>query len=266
MRNAVTFDELVVAADKVTVTFDSIPPQAVRVHDVTHLPYPEATEIVHRYERHGFAVIELVSDAPSPESLMHLARVLGLGEPFIPPLYSLGGAQPKSVSRISAARNVDTVDAEHPSFGATVGQELHTDGTLQDIGMVKASLLVCEMAAAEGGQTTLFNTSAAFATLVERDPSAAVALATPGTLMRQANINGSTDSNAGPVVTVLEGHLVCRYSVTATDFWAFPDGVDDCARKRGQAEQHPGPPPPPPHPPPRRETAGPAHFFEKNPL
>ena len=65
-----------------------------------------------------------------------------------------------------------------PPSAVPTGQRMHTDGTLQDIGEVKASVLVCEAAAAEGGATMLFNTSAAFAELIMTDPAAAVALAT----------------------------------------------------------------------------------------
>ena len=79
----------------------------------------------------------------------------------------------------------------------------------------------------------LFNTSAAFAELIMTDPAAAVALATPGTLIRRANISSCQDENAGPVAAVLGRELVCRYSVTDTDSWAVPNGVDEADLRRG---------------------------------
>jgi len=233
MPPAVSLQALVAAAAKVTATFDSIPPQPVAVNDATHIDRDTAAEIVWRYERNGFSILELVADQPTSKTLEAIASSLHLGDPFIPPLYTMGAREAHPVARISAAHNAGTDGADHPSFGRTVGQNLHSDGTLQDIGFVKASILVCECAAAEGGETLLFNTSAAFAELIASDQAAAAALATPGTLVRKANINGCTDENSGPVVSVLDGGLVCRYSVTDTDFWAVPDDVDEHDLRRG---------------------------------
>lgn len=233
MRNSVSYEVLLNAARKVVTTFPGRPREPVPVRDVTRLGYGELAEVPRRYEAHGFCTMELLTDTPSPRTLTLLARSLGLGEPFLPPLYTLGGAPASAVSTISAGRNTGTADADHPSFGRTDGQRMHTDGTLQDIGEVKASVLVCEAAAAEGGATMLFNTSAAFAELIMTDPAAAVALATPGTLVRRANISGCQDQNAGPVLAVLGSELVCRYSVTDTDSWAVPNGVDEAGLRRG---------------------------------
>jgi alpha-ketoglutarate-dependent taurine dioxygenase len=198
--------------------------------DPAHLTPAQADQIVGRYVRHGFAIIEVC--VATPDTLGELAEALGLGEPFIPPLYTMNGRQAAKVSRISAAHNIGTEDANHPSFGRTVGQDLHCDGTLQDIGFIKASLLLCESPAAEGGDTVLFNSSAAFAKLTQTDPPAAAALTTPGSLVRRATINGCTDANWGPAFSVRDGHIVSRYSVTNTDSWAVPDGVhaDDLYR------------------------------------
>ncbi|MBA0051193.1 taurine catabolism dioxygenase TauD [Streptomyces sp. AJS327] len=233
MPASVSPHELVTAAGRSTTTFATIPDRPVTVRDPAGLDRPTAAEIVRRYERNGFCVVGLSPDPPAPEALIALAASLRLGAPFTPPLYTMGGHAAPPVSRISAARNADTPDADHPSFGRTDRQRLHSDGTLQDIGVVKASVLVCETPAAEGGDTILFNTAAAFAELVASDEAAALALATPGTLVRRANINGCTDANHGPAVSVRDGALVCRYSVTATDFWAAPPGVDEDALRRG---------------------------------
>jgi hypothetical protein len=157
-----------------------------------------------------------------------------MGVPFIPPLYTLGGRVASPVSRISAAANSATADAAHPSFGRTVGQALHTDGTLQDIGEIKSSVLACKSPAAEGGTTMLFNASAAYRELLKVDAEAALVLATTGCLIRRANINGSIESNDGPAFGVnTEGELITRYSVTETDTWNVPEGVDPTSLWRG---------------------------------
>jgi Taurine catabolism dioxygenase TauD, TfdA family len=225
MDTKVTADELLAATRSVAITFDGVPAEPVAVADPAAVTDAEAARIVGRYETHGFAIMQLASEQLTHYTLIEVATSLGLGKPYVPPLYTMGGKQAPKVARISAAHNAGTADAGHPSFGRTVGQRLHCDGTLQDIGYVKAALLLCQAPAAEGGHTILFNSSAAFCDLVRRDLPAATALATPGTLVRQANINGCTDSNVGPTFAVHDGKLVGRYSVTETDSWAEPAGV-----------------------------------------
>lgn len=227
MPTGITLRTLLAAAEKVTTTFDSIPSRPVVVNDVTDIDHETAAEIVLRYQRNGFGVLELAADERTPKSLEAIASSLHLGDPFIPPLYLMGANAPQPISRISAAHNATTSDANHPSFGRTVGQNFHSDGTLQEIGFVRTAILLCECAAAEGGDAILFNTSSAYSELIASDPAAAAALATPGTLVRRANINGCTDENRGPVVSVKDGDLVCRYCVTDTDSFAVPVGVDE---------------------------------------
>lgn len=233
MDETIDVAQLLAATKSVSTTFQGVPSDPVRVRGTAAIGTAEAGQIVERYSLHGFAVIRLDPELATPGGLLQLTSSLDLGEPFIPALYFLGGNNPASVSRISAAANAGTPDAKHPSFGRTVGQELHCDGTLQPIGYLKASVLLCECPAAEGGATTLFNASAAYSQIAETDQPAAVALATPGALVRQANINGSTDTNVGPAFTVQDDQLICGYSVTPTDRWAVPEGVDEADLLRG---------------------------------
>jgi alpha-ketoglutarate-dependent taurine dioxygenase len=218
----------------VALTFEDISAEAISIDSATCCS-DEAQVVRERFSRHGFAVVELGAETPTPETLTMLAASLDLGAAFLPPLYMRGKERPPSISRISAASNAGTADATHPSFGRTEGQRFHCDGTLQRIGFIKTGMLLCESPAAEGGETILFNASAAFAQLASTDREAALALATDGVLIRQANINGSQDRNIGPAFTVQDGRLVCGYSVTETDSWAVPDGVDEDAVSRGIA-------------------------------
>ncbi|MCW3815789.1 TauD/TfdA family dioxygenase [Micromonospora sp. DR5-3] len=233
MSTVPSLQELSAAAARVITAFDAIPERPVAIADASDVGSETAREIVQRYDQNGFCVVELVADDPVPATLKALGASLRLGDPFIPPLYTMGASKPKPFSTISAGRNSGTSDADHPSFGRADCQRLHTDGTLQDIGFVKAGMLVCECAADEGGETILFDASAAYAELLALDPDAAVAMATPGTLVRTANINGCTDENRGPTVSVIDGALVSRYSVTDTDSWAVPDEVNEDDLRRG---------------------------------
>ena len=122
-----------------------------------------------------------------------------------------------------------------PSFGRAVGQELHCDGTLQPIGVVKATLMSCKMPAAEGGHNTLFASVAVFAQLVSDDLEAALALTMPDVLVRRANINGCDDANIGPAFAVRGGDLVGYYCITETDSWQVPGSPGGEALRRGIA-------------------------------
>jgi len=231
----VSVDHLLNAAKAVTLTFDRIPSEPVPVADESRIADPQRREIADRYRRHGFAIIRIAGRPVRSELLRALSRSLDMGAPFVPPLYRMGGRAAPDISRISAASNAGTADAGHPSFGRTIGQRLHTDGTLEKLGHVRSTLLLCESPAAEGGETILFNSSAAYARLAVEDPRAAIALAAQGVLIRQANINGCADENRLPAFTVQDGHLVCGYSVTETDRWSVPDRVDEADLKRGIA-------------------------------
>ncbi|MBV9451835.1 MAG: TauD/TfdA family dioxygenase [Streptosporangiaceae bacterium] len=233
MLGTVAARQLLAAASSVMLTIENMPDEPVRLGKISNLGLNEAREIMGRYVRHGSAIIRLDSETASPDTLVSLAEALGMDEPFLPPLYTMNGHSMPKVTRISAALNSGTVDAEHPSFGRTQEQRLHCDGTLQEIGFIKTGMLFCESPAAEGGDTTLFNSSAAYAQLVDEDLPAALALATPGVLVRRANINECVDENAGPAFTVQDGQLVCGYSVTDTDEWVVPDVVEPADLRRG---------------------------------
>ncbi|GAA0732783.1 TauD/TfdA family dioxygenase [Dactylosporangium roseum] len=219
-------DDLRHAVDADAVSFDSIPPDPVAIPDAGHIPDAAVADLVARYRSNGFARLRFVDGPWTEQAVESLASALDLGEPFIPPLYKRGGYTSPAVSHISAPARTDTSEPSHPHFQTTVGQDLHCDGTLQDIGVVKSAILLCQSHGVDGGTSTVFNSYAAFAELLAADPEAALALTRRGVLVRRATFNGSTEINESPVFTVLDGRLVCRYCVDATDSWAVPDGSD----------------------------------------
>lgn len=230
--NHIAIDELTRSARAVRTTFADIPAEAVEIRSD---PKPEAlAEVVRRYERHGYAVVAVGGEV-TRERHLALGEALSLGEPFIPPLYLRGSVRPGPVSTISAAANASTSEGAHPSFGRSVGQRLHCDGTLQPIGFLKATLMTCREPAADGGVNTLFNSVAAFAELLAADLPAAVALTWPTAMVRAANVNGSDDVNVGPAYTVQNGRLVGYYCATETDSWNIETHPDPEALRRGIA-------------------------------
>lgn len=229
MHNGVDIEQLLAAANMQCISFENIPKIPIRISQASTISHATASQIIERYVRHGFAIVAL-SERSTPEALMGLGESLKLGEPFIPPLYLKGDYKGSAVSKISSQANVPTT---HPSFQRAVGVELHCDGTLQKIGYVKTTIMLCESPGAEGGDTTLFNATSAFAELVVTDLAAALALASPGVLIRQANINSCRDMNEGPAFAVEDGQLVCAYSVTETDSLVAAQGVDLIDLRRG---------------------------------
>ncbi|MFD6624395.1 alpha/beta hydrolase fold domain-containing protein [Streptomyces diastaticus] len=222
MPLTVSAEELRTAAHATPVSFATVPAEPVTVADPRDIAAVD--EVVARYREHGFALLQFPPDLCTQETVEHLAAALNLGDPFVPPLYTKAGYASPPVSTISAPAR--ETSSRHPHFETTVGQDLHCDGTLQDIGAVKSAILLCRSQGAEGGETVVFNAHAAFTRLIETDPEAARALTTPGVLVRRATFNDSQETNPGPGFAVQDGRLVCRYCVDVTDHWE-PDAAED---------------------------------------
>lgn len=225
-------EELKLALSGNAAAFADLPDDPVRVAAESLVAASALGEIARRYRRHGYVILD-IEGAVTEANHLRLAGELRLGEPFVPPLYYAGGKTPAPISTISATVNAQTQDADHPSFGASVGQALHCDGTLQPAGFVKATLMSCRSPAAEGGDNGLFDAVTAFARLFELDSEAAVSLTGPAVLLRKANINGCTDENIGPAFAIDHGRVIGRYCETETDSWCFPDESSDHPMRRG---------------------------------
>lgn len=226
----INIDKLFSASKLNLVSFNDLPAAAIPIKHVKSISHELKLKIVDRYNKYGFAIVEFTSDKPDAEALLGLASSLNLGEPYIPPLYSKGDYIAPKVSKLTTSIDENT---SHPTFQREVGIKLHCDGTLQKIGFIKSSILVCESPGAKGGDTTLFNATGAFAKLLDLDVDAALALATPGVLVRQANMNGCSDKNEGPAFTVQDDMLVCAYSVTETDKFFAVKGINKKVLQRG---------------------------------
>lgn len=228
MQNKVDVDALLQASKSALVEFKDLSAEPIEVPQLSISGEELSCEIIERYVRKGFAILHFQSDEPSCSTVESLGEFLNLGDPFIPPLYTKGGYKASPIATISTQ-----TCSTHPTFQKEVGVSLHCDGTLQSIGFIKTSVLLCEAPAAQGGESILFNATGAFAELVNCDLDAAIALATPESLLRQANMNGCTDKNYTSVFAVEDDELICAYSVTETDSFIDGPNVDSSALKRG---------------------------------
>lgn len=190
-------------------------------------------ELVERYRSHGFAVAQFPGGSNPEEVLLYLSSEFGMGEPFVPPLYTQGSYRAPPLSRIAIEGGVNGNSKNtHPSFQRSEDLPLHCDGTLQPIGMVRNSTLYCSAIAETGGETVLFNSTGAFVELFRQDAPAALSLFAHDVLIRTANMNGSNEKAVGPAFGIGNGNgrLVSRYSTANTDSWV--SGGDASAELR----------------------------------
>jgi hypothetical protein len=192
------------------------------------IPSAAGHEAATRLATAGFALIQ-ASQVPGPAAARQLASQLGLGPPFTPPQYrDSPHVDGQGVTRISTEAG-----ASHPAFGQATGQHLHSDGTLQRIGEIKTTMMLCARPAASGGTSQLFNAAGAFALLLHQDPAAAAALTAPDVLIRTSALPGSRGQfTAGPVFAVADGRVISRYSVTSTDRYDHDAVADPAALDR----------------------------------
>jgi len=185
----------------------------VPVHAWDTIPAATGREVARRLESAGFALIQ-ASQVPGRAAPQQLARQLGLGPVFTPPQYrDRPYTDGQGVTRIGT-----DAAAAHPAFGQATGQHLHSDGTLQRIGEIKTTILLCARPARSGGTSHLFNSAAAFAWLLHEDPAAAAALTAADVLVRTSTLPDTRGQySAGPAFAVADGRLISRYSVTGTD-------------------------------------------------
>ncbi len=194
-----------------------------------NIPAAAGHEMAVRLAAAGFALVQ-AAQPPGPAAPQQLAGQLGLGPVFVPPQYrDRPYTDGQGVTRIGAG----AATASHPAFGQASEQRLHSDGTLQRIGEVKTTLMLCVQPAPSGGASRLFNSAGAFAQLLRDDPAAAAALTAPDVLVRTSTLPGTRGQcSAGPSFAVADGRLISRYSVTDTDTYDHDAVTDPAALDR----------------------------------
>lgn len=205
--------------------------------DFTGRPTEKARrKLLEDYYASGFALFQLDFAGRNPaEALRDFTQSLALGAPFVPPLYQFSNStlyDDMGMSTLAAADGAGP-GAAHPVFGSTDSLELHTDGTLQQIGEIPTSVLFCVTPADNGGDTTIFQAVKAFAKLREAEASA---LLHKRALTKQASVNGSKATCTGPVFAYESGALLTRYSVTDRDRWNVAEVEHLLAAKNALAE------------------------------
>ncbi|MEU4176375.1 TauD/TfdA family dioxygenase [Streptomyces sp. NPDC026589] len=196
-----------VPAGPIEATAWSLPDVAVR------------RRIADSYRSRGYAIVHVPNAAPSAEHLGEVATALHLGEVFTPPLYTTSSHTAASgVSRLTAASGGD-----HP-FQDRAGQQVHCDATLQDLGQIPTTLMLCVSAAASGGVSFLVNLVDAYAELRRVDPEAAEQLAHDSALVRTSTFASGRSTSGPAFARDADGSWITRYSRTATDTYHATSG------------------------------------------
>jgi hypothetical protein len=145
-----------------------------------------------------------------------------LGAAYIPQQYrnaaSHGLYQPSGVNLISAS--VGSSSNAHKAFQTTSGQGVHCDGTIEEMGAVSSVILLCLQPSRQGGESTIFNSTAAFFKLMEIDPDAARALQNPNAL-RRVDVGRSEAARIGPAFEMQPDGLKSRFSLDHTSDWDY---------------------------------------------
>ena len=210
------------------VDFTNVPTDPIIVDSISDIDHKILNKVLLRYRTHGFSIIEYKQEIDEIV-VLKLAELLNLGKIFVPPLYKRGLYK---TSGVSTVKSTNTDNKNHKVFESEASIDLHCDGTLQPIGFVQTTILACKYSASLGGESILFNSTAAYYELFQNDREAALTMASDCSLIRQANLNNCGDKNIGPVFAIKNGELVCAYSVTQTDSFMAAYNTDMAALKR----------------------------------
>ena len=192
--------------------------KSIPIQDVKELSHNELTELTMKYNEVGFVIFKLMNDKANDQSLLDIARNLKLGDPFVPNIYN----SLKDVYKGNGLNAIQVNQGGHRAFQTNNDQELHTDGTLEKIGKVKTSILLCARPASNGGETIVFNSVAAFYEMFNNIQlrSKVKSLLHPKALRRVA-VNGNGQDSVGPVFSIENNELMSRFSLDNTSDWQY---------------------------------------------
>lgn len=190
--------------------------EPVPINTVATISASEVRKLVKRYNAAGFVIFELLNDVSNQDTLLSIAKQLSLGEAFVPNIYS----SQKGIYEKTGLNNITVNDGLHRAFQTDNEQRIHSDGTLEVIGKVKTSILLCVTPANSGGETVIFNSSAAFYEMLTNNQKLASSLLDEQALRRVA-VNGKSEEYIGPAFVIENGDIISRFSLDNTSDWEY---------------------------------------------
>ncbi|WP_135365021.1 TauD/TfdA family dioxygenase [Halosimplex halophilum] len=169
------------------------------------------------YKESGLVRLQFEDLSQPFELLEQVARGFGFDSAFVPPQYSDSDGLHNDFG-INEISHDGGSESDHEGFLSNEEQSVHVDGTLEPIGSVPTTIMLCQSQAQSGGESRVFNSVGAFTQLVEEHPELANALCSTKTLTR-SDVDRSGNSKTGPVFDINESGLVTRFSLDNTSEW-----------------------------------------------
>ncbi|MCM3491576.1 TauD/TfdA family dioxygenase [Alkalihalophilus marmarensis] len=194
----------------------------VHINSPNNVTQQQAAEIIENYNVFGFSIFQLNQPISNDMDLINLYKCLGLYQPFVPQIYQHDPEiyQKSGLNYIHRGQKKGNGERFHRAFQTTNNQKLHSDGTLEGIGQIKTSTLFCVNPAGEGGDNLIFNSVAAFFTLLKMSPNLACSMLEENALKR-VDIGRTNRSSIGPAFKIENNKLISRFSMDNTCDWEY---------------------------------------------
>ncbi|MFC6038919.1 TauD/TfdA family dioxygenase [Paenisporosarcina macmurdoensis] len=190
----------------------------VYIKSVDMISEKEVEEFVKKYKSAGFVVFELLNDSTNQNVMLKIAKRFKLGEPFVPNIYL---SKPEIYEK-SGLNIIKAGEGTHRAFQTINEQKIHCDGTIEPIGKIKTSILLCITPAAVGGETIIFNSVAAFYDLYENKESNSIMSSfLHFKALKRVAVNGEKEEYIGPSFLINNGEISSRFSLDNTCDWDF---------------------------------------------
>ncbi|UOE58262.1 TauD/TfdA family dioxygenase [Priestia filamentosa] len=203
--------------DRTSANNKTNPLEPIVINDINCIANHEIEQIVSKYDEHGFVIYEINEKVDGDQLVYNIARAINLDDPYVPDHYKNHSTMYKNNKlNVISSGNVNN----HKAFRGGNQQDLHSDGTVHEIGFIKTTILFCQSSATKGGESIIFNTIDAFYELLEVDLEAAIAMLHPRSLKRTADI-GFIESHIGPAFAIENDEIITRFTLDHTADWTY---------------------------------------------
>ncbi|WP_083867346.1 TauD/TfdA family dioxygenase [Natrialba taiwanensis] len=173
--------------------------------------------VLYTYRELGFAKMTIGDINQPRKELAKVAQEFGFDSAFVPSSYSNDRSlhDEFGINQIGGGKNTG---GNHEGFFSNEEQAVHVDGTLEPIGTIPTTMMLCRSQAESGGESRIFNSVSAFCQLAREQPTLANALSSEQALTR-SDVDRSGTSVTGPAFDINRYGLVNRFSLDNTSEW-----------------------------------------------
>lgn len=172
-------------------------------------------------KKDGLCVFSFDPDKGEKEVINGLAKALKIEQPFV-------SSDNKKYHSNSFVSNINYIgspnhNSKHVVFDKSTGQGFHVDGTFEDIGTVKTTILCCLNPAFHGGESIFFHATKAFEFFQKKHPDMAELFCLPDAL-RRFNFGYEHErerEKIGPAFAYVDGQLMTRFTIDGSADWEY---------------------------------------------